>query len=94
MAATARGKPILHAIAPRIAVGNAEQTVAFYERIGFACTHQEEGFMIVERDGVQLHLHPSNEPPTRHGAFWIRVSNIEALYQEYLTANVITSSKG
>jgi hypothetical protein len=39
--------------------------------------------MIVERDGVQLPLHPSNEPPTRHGAFWIRVSNIESLYQEF-----------
>ena len=49
--------------------------------------------MIVERDGVQLHLHPSNEPPTGQGAFWIRVSNIEALYQEYLAVNVITSSK-
>ena len=49
--------------------------------------------MIVERDGVQLHLHPSNEPPTVHWAFWIRVSNIEALYQEYLAGNVITSSQ-
>ena len=49
--------------------------------------------MIVERDGAQLHLHPSNEPPTWHGAFWIRVSNIEALYQEYLAVNVIASSK-
>ena len=49
--------------------------------------------MIVERDGVQLHLHPSNEPPTGHGAFWIRVSEIEALYAEYLAVNVIASSK-
>jgi hypothetical protein len=93
MAATPTGKPILHAIVPRIAVGNAQQTQAFYGRIGFACTHQEEGFMIVERDGVQLHLHPSNEPPTGHWAFWIRVSNIEALYQEYSAVGVITSSK-
>lgn len=93
MAATPTSKPILHAIAPRIAVGSAEQTLTFYERIGFACTHQEEGFIIVERDGVQLHLHPSNEPPTRHGAFWIRVSNIEALYQEYLAVNVATLSR-
>jgi hypothetical protein len=92
MAATPTSKPILHAIVPRIAVGNAEQTRAFYGRIGFACTHQEEGFMIVERDGVQLHLHPSNEPPTGHGAFWIRVSEIEALYEEYLAVNVIASS--
>ena len=93
MAATATSKPIIHAIVPRIAVGNAAQTQAFYGRIGFACTYREEGFMIVERDGVQLHLHPSDEPPTRHGAFWVRVSNIEALYQEYLAVNVITSSK-
>ena len=92
-ASTPTSKPILHAIVPRIAVGNAEQTRAFYGRIGFACTHQDEGFMIVERDGVQLHLHPSNELPTGHGAFWIRVSNIEALYQEYLAVDVITSSK-
>lgn len=93
MAATPTSKPVLHAIAPRIAVGSAEQTQAFYERIGFACTYQEEGLMIVERDRVQLHLHPSDEAPARHGAFWIRVSHIEALYQEYLGANVITSSQ-
>src|SRR5215813_7035660 len=80
MTATPTSRPILHAIAPRFFVGNAQQTLAFYERIGFASTLQQEGFMIVERDGVQLHLHPSDEPPTRHGAFWIRVSNIEALY--------------
>jgi hypothetical protein len=93
MATTQTSRPTLHAISPRIAVGSAEQTLAFYRQIGFACTHQEEGFMIVERDGVQLHLHPSDEPPTGHGANWIRVSNIEALYQEYLAANVITSSQ-
>ncbi len=93
MSATPTSKPIVHAIVPRIPVGNVEQTRAFYERIDFACTHLEEGFMIVERDGAQLHLHPSNEPPTWHGAFWIRVSNIEALYQEYLAVNVIASSK-
>ena len=36
MAATPTSKPILQAIVPRIAVGNAEQTRTFYERIGFA----------------------------------------------------------
>jgi len=29
----------------------------------------------------------------RLATVWIRVSNIEALYQEYLAVNVITSSK-
>ena len=93
MTTTPTNEPVIHAIVPRIAVGNAEQTRDFYARIGFACTYQVEGFMIVERDGVQLHLHPSDEPPARHGAFWIRVSNIEALYQEYMAVNVITSSR-
>jgi hypothetical protein len=93
MADIPTSRTIFHAIAPRFAVGDATQTLAFYERIGFACTHLEEGFMIVERDRVQLHLHPSHDPPTRHGAFWIRVSNIESLYQEYLAANVVISSQ-
>jgi len=35
----------------------------------------------------------SSPEPFGAMAFWIRVSNIEALYEEYLAVNVITSSK-
>src|SRR5450432_2554003 len=78
-------------IAPRFAVGKLEQALAFYGQLGFVTTYQDEGFAIVERDGIDLHLNPSEEPPTRHSVCWIGVTNIEALYQEYLPTNAIAS---
>jgi len=81
----------LDSIAPRFAVGNLAQALAFYEQLGFATTYQDEGFAIVERDGIDVHLNPSEEPPKRHSVCWIGVINIEALYQEYLPTNAIAS---
>jgi len=85
------GLATLHSIAPRFAVGDLEQALAFYGQLGFATTYQDEGFAIVERDGIDLHLNSSEEPPTRHSVCWIGVTNIEALYQEYLLTNAIAS---
>lgn len=81
----------LTSIAPRFAVGTLEQALAFYGQLGFATTYQDEGFAIVERDGIDLHLNPSEEPSRRHSVCWIGVTNIEALYQEYLPTNSISS---
>ena len=91
MAPTQTSQPTLNSIAPRFAVGNLEQALAFYGQLGFAATYQDDGFAIVERDGIDLHLNPSEEPPKRHSVCWIGVSNIEALYQEYLPTNAISS---
>ena len=90
MAVTPTSRPILHSIAPRFQVGELEQALAFYGQLGFATTYQDEGLAIVERDGIALHLHHSGGPPTGHLVFWIRVTNIEALYQEYLPINGIS----
>lgn len=81
----------LTSIAPRFAVGKLEQALAFYGQLGFVTTYQDDGFAMVERDGIALHLNPSEEPPTRHSVCWIGVTNIEALYQEYLPTNAIAS---
>ncbi len=81
----------LTSIAPRFAVGNLGQALAFYGQLGFATTYQDEGFAIVERDGIDLHLNPSGGRPTRHSVCWIGVTNIEALYQEYLPINAVAS---
>ena len=90
MLGTQTSRPILHSLAPRFQVGNLEQALAFYGRLGFTTTYQDEGLAIVERDGVALHLHPSEEPPKCRSVFWIRVTNIEALHQEYLPTNAIS----
>ncbi len=91
MVMTHTSQATLDSIAPRFAVGNLAQALAFYEQLGFAATYQDEGFAIVERDGINLHLNPSEEPPTRHSVCWIGMTNIEALYQEYLPTNAIAS---
>lgn len=81
----------LTSIAPRFTVGDLEQALTFYEQLGFVATYQDEGFAIIERDGIDLHLNPSEELPKRHSVCWIGVTNIEALYQEYLPTNAISS---
>src|SRR5712692_6198440 len=92
MSASQERQPTLDSIAPRIAVGDLGQTLAFYGQLGFALTDQwGEGFAIIERDGLALHLHPSDEPPNASGVCWIEVDTIEALYQQDLPTNAISS---
>ena len=92
MAASQERQPTLDSIAPRFAVGDLGQTLAFYGQLGFALTDQwGEGFAIIERDGIALHLHPSDEPPNASGVCWIEVNTIEALYQQDLPTNAIAS---
>lgn len=81
----------LTSIAPRFAVGKREEALAFYEQLGFVTISQDDGFALVERDGIDLHLNFSEEPPTRHSVCWIGVTNIETLYQEYLPTNAMVS---
>jgi hypothetical protein len=79
----------LTSIAPRFAVGTLEQALAFYGQLGFATTYQDEGFAIVERDGIDLHLNPSEEPSRRHSVCWIGVTNIEVPPLLWLFRNLI-----
>lgn len=66
-----------------------EQALAFYGRLGFTTTYYDEGFAMVERDRVTLHFNASEEPPKSHSVCWIAVTNIEALYQQYLPTNAV-----
>src|SRR5437764_15402387 len=79
-------QPTLISIAPRSLVGDMEQALAFYGQLGFVTTYHDEGFAIVERDGVALHFNASEseEPPNDHLLGWISVTNIEAFYQQYV----------
>jgi hypothetical protein len=76
----------------RFVVGDMEQALAFYGQLGFATTYQDEGFAFIERDGIDLHLNSSEEPPKGHSVCWIGVTYIEALYQQYVPTNAVQSS--
>ena len=80
-------------IAPRSLVRDMEQALAFYGQLGFVTTYHDEGFAMVERDGVALHFNASDseDPPNDHVLGWIGVTNIEALYQQYVPTGAIQS---
>jgi len=84
----------LDTIAPRFLAGDMEQALAFYEQLGFSSPYHDDGFGIIERDGISLQFNisdPTEEPPEGRLVCWIGVSNIEALYQEYLPTGAILS---
>ncbi len=89
MSSTQKSQPTFDSIAPRFVVQDMEQALAFYGQLGFATTYQDEGFAIVGRDGIDLHLNASPEPAKGHSVCWIGVTNIEALYQQYLPTNAV-----
>jgi catechol 2,3-dioxygenase-like lactoylglutathione lyase family enzyme len=87
MSASQERQPTLISIAPRFPVGDMEQALAFYAQLGFATTYHDGEFAIVERDGISLHFNVSEG----HTVCWIGVTNIEALYQQYLPTGAIQS---
>ena len=93
MSAPQEHQPTLDSIAPRSLVADMEQALAFYGQLGFVTTYHGEGFAIVERDGVALHFNASEDeaPLNDHLLGWIGVTNIEALYHQYLPTGAIQS---
>jgi hypothetical protein len=75
----AHNQPAFLSVAPRFVVQDLEHALAFYGQVGFVTTYRDEGFAIIERDGINLHLNASAEPPKSRSVCWIGVTNIEAL---------------
>ena len=77
-------KPTFVSAVPRYVVSDLEQTFAFYQRLGFR-TADYGSIAIIERDGVELQFnHDPDLEPGGHFVCYINVSEIEALYQQYL----------
>jgi hypothetical protein len=91
MSSSPNSQPTFDSIAPRFVVLDMEQALAFYGQLGFVTTYQDEGFAMIERDGISLHLNSSPEPPKGHSVGWIGVTNVEALYQQYLPTHAVQS---
>jgi catechol 2,3-dioxygenase-like lactoylglutathione lyase family enzyme len=64
---------------PALPVREAASAAAYYrDRLGFRVLHEDEGFVVLERDGAQVHLwqagdeawrgRAADEPPVRSGA--------------------------
>jgi catechol 2,3-dioxygenase-like lactoylglutathione lyase family enzyme len=65
-----------------------EETLAFYERFGFenrGAPPSEWNYLIIGRDGAELHFFhaPTVDPLTTDGGCYLRVSDADALFQEW-----------
>src|SRR5260370_1378050 len=89
MSTSQERQPTLLSIAPRSLVGDMEQALAFYGQLGFATTTRSGEFAMVERDGISLRFTVAEG----HSVCWIGVTNIEALYQQYVPTGAIRSPR-
>lgn len=60
-------------------------TRAFWGRLGFACTAEYPDYLIVQRDGVELHffLWPDHDPARCYAGAYLRLSDPVALDAEW-----------
>ena len=97
MSSASTSQPTLTSIAPRFVVSDCEEALTFYGQLGFQATYQDEGFAIIERDEVDLHLNYANRRESWwssrcYSVCWIAVTDIATLYQQYLPTNAVKSA--
>lgn len=71
---------------PILPSSSLSATAAFYARLGFVeCGRWENEYLIVERDGLELHFFPLAEvdPATSNWMCFLRVEDSAALYEEF-----------
>lgn len=88
----------LLAATPALPVRNTADAVAFYrDRLGFEARHVEDGFAIVRRDDIEIHLWAANKPgspgaePHLAGtaSCRVRVRGLRVLYGELRGQGVV-----
>ena len=68
---------------PILSVRDLEEAEAFYARLGFAAQSRYDGYLILDRSGVELHLShwEEHDPKTTDGMAYIRVADAQAVYE-------------
>lgn len=81
--ASARGR--VHSTVPILASLNLDESVAFYtERLGFVLMAQLADYVIVGRDGCELHFYAcDNALIAQNTSCYVRTSSTQALYLEF-----------
>jgi catechol 2,3-dioxygenase-like lactoylglutathione lyase family enzyme len=75
---------------PVFSTTNIGASIAFYEKLGFQKVWHDDEYGIVSRDSVQLHLWKcADKTIAENTGCRIHVTNIQALYDEYLPQQII-----
>jgi catechol 2,3-dioxygenase-like lactoylglutathione lyase family enzyme len=90
--------PKLDAVHPVLMCRDVPTSLGFFGRLGFAVDFQDSSdpprYAVIARDGVQLHLqwadHTQWAYPIDRPVYRILVGDVDALYDEFKTANVLS----
>jgi uncharacterized glyoxalase superfamily protein PhnB len=82
---------MLQTAIPVLASLNEEETIKFYtEKLGFTFHASWDGYLIMSRDGVFIHLWPCADPAiAKSTSCYMNVTEVEKLYAEYKSAGVV-----
>ncbi len=68
---------------PSFAVGSADKSVAFYEKLGFTVVLRSGAYTAVGRDAVQIGLfHTRSTAQAKPGSVYIQISRVDDFYNE------------
>jgi catechol 2,3-dioxygenase-like lactoylglutathione lyase family enzyme len=86
-------------INPKLPMRNINTTKEYYvNTLGFEIfgTHQSTDYLMVQKDNIQIHFfeHATLNPLENYGQVYIRVKDIDALYQSLLDKNVAIHPNG
>jgi hypothetical protein len=82
--------PELKFVAPVLPMTDRDRTVDHYRRLGFRVEVYNPEYVMVERDGVEMHFGfmPEHDPLRTAGCVWLLVDDADALYREWAAAGV------
>lgn len=81
--------PKFNYLTPMLWTTKIPETIIFYtEVLGFDCTVEEEGWAVLERDGIEVMLaypnpHVPFDGPLFTGSFYFNVTGVEALWDAW-----------
>lgn len=88
---------MLQDIIPKLPMRKKQQTVDFYQnQLGFEVLADYENYLLVKKDQIELHFFEFKtlNPLDNDGQVYIRVSEIENLYNSLLNNNVAIHPNG
>lgn len=70
---------------------NEAETIKFYtEKLGFTYRTNHQGYLIFNRDGINIHLWPCADPAeAKNAGCYIYVTDIDEIYTEYKALSLI-----
>jgi catechol 2,3-dioxygenase-like lactoylglutathione lyase family enzyme len=88
---------MLTAIHPKLPMRDKAATRAYYvDRLGFATIGEYDDYLIVERDGQELHFftHQDLDPKANYGQVYLRTNAIEELHRSLVDRGVAIHPNG